>query len=156
MLFLMCKPKYHRVDCPINPWMEKAPPIDPANAMQQWRKLYEIVANLAPARLVDPQPGIPDMYFASDCGIALGNVFLESNFKEKIRHRERKYYAAWFRRQGYTVVSLPEDATFKGMGDLILWHDRQAVFCWGSALHPKPCRVLRRFYRTWVLSPNWR
>jgi N-dimethylarginine dimethylaminohydrolase len=37
--------------------------IDNALAKQQWRALYDILTDVATVRLVQPQPGSPDMVF---------------------------------------------------------------------------------------------
>ena len=74
--FLMCRPEHFAVSYVINPWM------DPASwardkraqlaAMREWHALHHKLEELgARVELVAPAPGLPDLVFTANAGVAL-------------------------------------------------------------------------------------
>ena len=113
-LFLMCPPEYFTVAYIINPWMHgNLRRIDNAVAKQQWRSLYDAVADLATVRLVLPQPGSPDMVFTANAGLVKGRRFIVSRFRYPERQYEEPYFADWFMDRGYEVSLMPRDVPFE-------------------------------------------
>jgi len=128
-LFLMCPPEYFDVSYIINPWMHgNMRKIDNALAKQQWRALYDILCDRATVRLVNPQPGSPDMVFTANAGLLRGKHFLLSRFRYPERQYEEPYFADWFMDRGYEVTYMPRDVPFEGAGDALF--DRKDKRLW--------------------------
>lgn len=120
-VFLMCPPEYFDVSYIINPWMNgNMRRIDNALAKQQWRALYDVVTDHATVRLVQPQPGSPDMVFTANAGLVKGRKFLASRFRYPERQYEEPYFADWFRDRGYDVSLMPRHVPFEGAGDALV------------------------------------
>ena len=128
---LMCAPHHYDVDYVINPWMEgniHRSSRDLAEA--QWNQLYEILKTYATIDLVEPQPGWPDMVFAANAGLILGDTVVLSRFFHPERQGEEQYFQQWFESQGYTVHLLPKSLPFEGAGDALL--DRSGGWLWAG------------------------
>ncbi|MBL0140603.1 MAG: hypothetical protein IPP91_00670 [Betaproteobacteria bacterium] len=133
-VFLMCPPEFFDVSYIINPWMNgNVRRIDNALAKQQWRSLYDIVTDLAAVRLVNPQPGSPDMVFTANAGLVMGKRFLASRFRYPERQSEEPYFADWFLDRGYDVSLMPRHLPFEGAGDALL--DRASARLWFAYGH---------------------
>jgi N-dimethylarginine dimethylaminohydrolase len=128
-VFLMCPPEYFNVAYIINPWMHgNLRRIDIAVAKQQWRSLYDVLADRATVRLVLPQPGSPDMVFTANAGLVKGRRFIVSRFRYPERQAEEPYFADWFMDRGYEVSMMPREVPFEGAGDALF--DRGAERLW--------------------------
>ena len=115
----MCAPQYFSVDYEINPWMNMQANVDRKKTQQQWQAVYDTLKRLgAEIALIEPQPGLPNMTFAGDCGLAVDNTFLVANFRHEERQREAGFYAQWFQQQGYDIHHLPQHVYFEGLGDV--------------------------------------
>jgi N-dimethylarginine dimethylaminohydrolase len=133
-VFLMCPPEYFDVSYIINPWMHgNVRKIDNALAKQQWRALYDILTDVATVRLVQPQPGSPDMVFTANAGLVRGRGFLASRFRYPERQYEEPYFADWFLDRGYEVSLMPRDVPFEGAGDALF--DRARPVLWFAHGH---------------------
>ena len=98
---LMCAPEHYNVDYVINPWMEgniNRSSRDLAEA--QWDQLYQVLQSYAKIDLVEPQKGWPDMVFAANAGLILGDKVVLSRFFHPERQGEEPYFQAWFESQG--------------------------------------------------------
>jgi N-dimethylarginine dimethylaminohydrolase len=114
----MCPPDYFAVKYAINPWMNPANPVNLARAKQQWEQLRETYLGLGhTVRIIDPEPGLPDMVFAANGGTVIGGTVLGSRFKHPQRYPEGAVYMNWFRRSGYQVVD-PQHVN-EGEGDIL-------------------------------------
>ena len=51
--YLMCRPTYFTVSYEINPWMDRARPVDTALAVSQWERLRDVYLDLGMAALRD-------------------------------------------------------------------------------------------------------
>ena len=133
-VFLMCPPEYFNVAYIINPWMHgNLKRIDNAVARQQWRALYDAITDRATVRLVNPQPGSPDMVFTANAGIVKGRTFVVSRFRYPERQYEEPYFADWFMDRGYDVSLMPRDCPFEGAGDALF--DRGEALLWMAHGH---------------------
>lgn len=133
-VFLMCPPEYFNVAYIINPWMQgNLKRIDIAVARQQWRALYDALTDRATVRLVQPQPGSPDMVFTANAGIVKGRRFVCARFRYPERQYEEPYFADWFMDRGYEVSLMPRDCPFEGAGDALF--DRGEPLLWMAHGH---------------------
>jgi N-dimethylarginine dimethylaminohydrolase len=116
--YLMCPPEYFTVEYAINPWMNPSDPVDLALAKRQWEQLRATYTELGhTVRIIDPEPGLPDMVFAANGATVIGGNVLGSKFKHPERHQEGAAYMNWFRRSGYQVFS-PVNVN-EGEGDIV-------------------------------------
>ena len=116
--YLMCPPEYFTVEYAINPWMNPDNPVDIGLAKRQWEQLHATYTSLGhTVRIIDPEPGLPDMVFAANGATVIGGNVLGSRFKHPERHPEGAAYMTWFRRSGYQVFD-PVHVN-EGEGDII-------------------------------------
>lgn len=157
---LMCPPDYFRVEYAINPWMDVADRVDPHLARRQWEELRAVYTALGHVvRLIEPDPALPDMVFAANGATVIGGKVLGARFRYPERAAEGPAYLAWFRRNGYDVVTEPQTVN-EGEGDLIFayrailagygFRSSQAVQAQAGSLFGLPVLGLRlvdpRFY----------
>ena len=128
---LMCAPHHYDVDYVINPWMEgNIHRSSRDNAEAQWNKLYEVLKTYAEVVLVEPQKGWPDMVFAANAGLVLGDQCVLSRFFHPERQGEEPHFQKWFEDNGFTVHTLPESLPFEGAGDALI--DRAGHWVWAG------------------------
>ena len=129
--FMMCAPDHYDVDYVINPWMEgNIHKSSRDRAVEQWQKLYDIVADNATVDLIQPQKGVPDLVFTANAGLVLEKTVVLSRFFHKERQGEEPYFQQWFEENGFTVHVLPKDLPFEGAGDALL--DREGRWLWAG------------------------
>lgn len=117
---LMCRPSHFGVEYVINPWMEGH--VGRARrdvATQQWDKLHGIISGLAAVKVIDGIEHMPDMCFAANAGLVVGDEFVPTSFRVHQRQPEIPIFAKWFEAAGYEIVELPTDSPFEGEGDAI-------------------------------------
>jgi N-dimethylarginine dimethylaminohydrolase len=148
---LMCPPEQYAIEYEINPWMHRDQPSDRGRACQQWTALRDILTSLGvEVRLLEPQPGWPDLVFTANAGLVWHETVFLSSFRHPARQGETPIDRAWFERQGFTTVSLPAGMIFEGAGDALFCGDTlyggylirsdARAFHWlGSQMH---CRVI--------------
>lgn len=122
--FLMCAPDLYDVDYVINPWM--AGNVHAASrelAVEQWTELYGAVTRVANVRLVEPQPGSPDMVFTANAGLLRGNEVAISSFFHPERQGEEPHFRQWFRDNGYKILEIARETPFEGEGDALFSED---------------------------------
>ena len=120
-LRIMSPPEYFSVKHTINPWMEGVEPVEKALAQEQWEGLRDLLMELGQeVRIVSPTPGLPDMTFAADCGLAIDSRFLVSRFCHAERKPEAEVYAEWFRELGFSVTELGTGEVWEGLGDIVV------------------------------------
>ena len=128
---LMCAPHHYDVDYVINPWMEgNIHRSSRDRALEQWNKLYEVLKDYAEVVLVDPQKGWPDMVFAANAGLVLGDQCVLSRFFHPERQGEEPHFQKWFEDNGFKVHTLPESLPFEGAGDALI--DRAGRWIWAG------------------------
>jgi ornithine--oxo-acid transaminase len=121
---LMCKPSLYEVSYVINPWMQgNLGNSSRERAMEQWKRLYEVLSGLAEVHLVEPVAGSPDMVFTANAGLARDGVVTISSFTHPERQEEEKHFREWFAESGYRVVDTPRGTPFEGEGDALFSMD---------------------------------
>jgi N-dimethylarginine dimethylaminohydrolase len=119
--FLMCPPEHYGILYEINPWMSVQRNAIRELAISQWEKLEATLQSLpgVTVELVSPYPGLPDMVFTANAGLAAGRKFISSSFRPPQRREESPHYDQWFAERGYEVIHLPEGVFFEGEGDAL-------------------------------------
>ena len=118
---LMCPPTFFAVEYVINPWMEgQIGNASTAAAVAQWTKLHELVSSLTTVELIEPGEHLPDMCFAANGGLVVGKRFVKPRFRVAQRRPEEDLFAAWFRKNNYEIITLPDDEPFEGEGDALI------------------------------------
>lgn len=118
---LMCPPDYFSIDYAINPWMTVGSGCDVEKAKMQWNSLKNLYTNVMGAEVyvMDAQPGLPDIVFTANAALYHNNIAIISRFRFQERRPEEKFYAEWFRNNGYMATFLPEEVCFEGAGDAL-------------------------------------
>ena len=118
---LMCPPDYFSIDYAINPWMTAGSGCDVDNAKMQWNSLKNLYTSEMGAKVcvMDAQSGLPDIVFTANAALFHNNIAVVSRFRFQERRPEEKFYAEWFRNNGYIVTFLPEEVCFEGAGDAL-------------------------------------
>jgi len=116
---LMCRPDHFEVTYSINPWMDLDVDVDRDLAQRQWRNVYETYVELGHrVEVMEPTPGLPDMVFAANAGVAYGGRALVSNFTHPERQGESEGFLRWFRSAGYAPVEIARQQN-EGEGDVL-------------------------------------
>jgi N-dimethylarginine dimethylaminohydrolase len=118
---LVCPPDFFGIEYEINPWMRLSNRVDHERAVRQWHALmrvFEQELNVGLERMT-PVPGLPDLVFTANAGVVVGRTAVVSRFRYPERQREEAYFEAWFRTQGFDVMSLETGIWFEGAGDLL-------------------------------------
>lgn len=119
---LLCRPAHFTVDYVINPHMQPYS-VDAGTAMTQWENLVGILQSLGiEVDIIEQEPDVPDMVFATDQGIVRDGAVLLANFRYPQRQKERQYYREWFRDHGFQLRALSNLFPFEG-GDTLFFHD---------------------------------
>ena len=127
---LMCAPDFFGVDYVINPWMEnQVGRTTPSRARSQWGNLRSKLAAHSEIALVAPTPGLPDMVFTANAGLAIGEKAVVSHFRSKERRPEARLFRDWFEAQGYAIAHWPVHVPFEGAGDALIDHARDVIWC---------------------------
>ncbi|MGW4247559.1 dimethylargininase, partial [Nocardia sp. NPDC004722] len=122
--YLMCRPEHFEVTYAINPWMNTAEPVDRALALAQWdglRAAYE--AHGHRVEVIEPVAGLPDMVFAANGGLVIGDRALSARFANAERAQEGPAYHDWMAAQGFADV-LAARETNEGEGDFAIAGER--------------------------------
>jgi N-dimethylarginine dimethylaminohydrolase len=119
---LLCRPTHFKVDYVINPHMQPYS-VDGNLALEQWEDLVKTIESLGiKVDVIEQQPDVPDMVFATDQGIVRDGAILLANFRYAQRQPERLYYREWFREHGFRLRSLSNIFPFEG-GDTLFCGD---------------------------------
>lgn len=118
--YLMCPPKYFAVRYRINPWMRPDCPVNIDRAQAQWEELRQWLVALGHEVLaVSPLPGLPDMVFAANGGIVVGDRALIPRFRHVERAGESVHFARALRGLGLAEVR-QASCVNEGEGDFLL------------------------------------
>ncbi|MGD9657802.1 MAG: dimethylarginine dimethylaminohydrolase family protein [Methylocystis sp.] len=127
---LMCAPDFFGVDYIINPWMENhVGQATLPRAQAQWENLRSNLAAHSDIAFVAPTPGLPDMVFTANAGLAIGDTAVVSRFHARERRPEERLFCDWFEAQGYSIAPWPDNVAFEGAGDALIDHARNIVWC---------------------------
>ena len=124
--YLMCEPRYFKVEYSINPWMDPARPLDQALALAQWNTIVSTYESLGHrVDRIAPVDGLPDMVFAANSGTVVGGKVLGARFRAPQRAPEADHYRHWFLSHGFRDVVMPTrvneaEGDFVWTGDLLL------------------------------------
>ena len=118
--YLMCSPSLYDVTYLINPWMAgNLHATSRQLALAQWGRLYSELEERAEIKLIDPQPGSPDMVFTANAGLERDGTVVLSHFFYPERQAEEAYFRQWFQQSGYEVIEVPRETPFEGEGDAL-------------------------------------
>jgi N-dimethylarginine dimethylaminohydrolase len=118
--YVMCAPRYFDVVYRINPWMHPRRPVDQARAQRQWAKLRRTLESLGNEVLVvDPVPGLPDMVFAANSALVIGDRAVAARMASPQRRGEEQPYQAWLASHGVRDLLVAEHPN-EGEGDFVL------------------------------------
>lgn len=119
---LLCRPTHFTVDYVINPHMQPYT-VNADKALQQWESLVKTIKALdIKVDVIEQEPDVPDMVFATDQGIVRDGKVLLANFRYSQRQKERLYYREWFRANGFKLSALSNIFPFEG-GDTLFCGD---------------------------------
>ena len=124
--FLMCRPTFYGIAYVINPWMDLRRQPNRPLALRQWQSLRRTLQEDlgATVHCCRARPGLPDMTFTANAGLAHRGIFIPSRFRYRERAGEAPHFTRWFRAHGYRVLPLPAGHSFEGAGDALLMGDR--------------------------------
>jgi N-dimethylarginine dimethylaminohydrolase len=113
--YVMCPPTHFAVRYRINPWMDPQRPVDAAQALQEWRHLHDVLIGLGHrVTVIDAHPELPDMVFAANGGVLIGDRALVSRFRFPQRGAESQHFRTAFDAMGIRRV---RDARFVNEGE---------------------------------------
>jgi N-dimethylarginine dimethylaminohydrolase len=116
----MCPPRFFDVAYRINPWMEPGTPVDRERACRQWDGLRGTLEDLGhEVEVVEPSAGLPDMVFAANSALVVGDRVLAARMATTERRGEEELYRAWFASRGYGHVRVPRFVN-EGEGDFVV------------------------------------
>ncbi len=122
--YAMTPPIHFTVSYAINPWMNPDIPVDTDLAVRQWQRLRDTYASLGhTVHLVDAQPGLPDMVYAANGGLSVGDRIVAARFAFPERAPEAEHYAEWFATLAGATVCRTEGVQ-EGEGDFLVVGDR--------------------------------
>ena len=116
--YAMCEPAFFDVTYAINPWMDPSTTVDVERARLQWQVLAQTYRTLGhTVDLIDPVPGLPDMVFAANGALTVGDRAYGASFRHAERRPEADAWATWLVDRGVEVVRPRE--TNEGEGDFL-------------------------------------
>jgi N-dimethylarginine dimethylaminohydrolase len=122
----MCPPTHFAVRYRINPWMHPDRPVDTRRAIRQWQHLYGTLRALGhDITLIDPHPALPDMVFAANGGIVIGDRALVPRFRFVQRADESDRFRSAFAAAGIGEIRVARflnegEGDFRVVGGRIL------------------------------------
>lgn len=136
-LFMMCPPTHFDIAYEINPWMSIKRQANKEGAGKQWEQLCQAMLDAgAEIKLVEPQPGLPDMVFTANAALYKdGKVFL-ARFRHPERQGEHPGFLEFFKEHGFEVAEEAEEflqdgeyrgPSFEGAGDALYLGEK--LFC---------------------------
>lgn len=130
----------------INAWMHKHQSVNLQIAKQQWQNVYDIYTQQLgwEVRLCPPDSHLPDMVFATDCGLMIDGKILLSSFKYPQRQPESAHYEKWFRSHGFTKIKQAKNF-FEGGGDFMLCGNK-ILAGHGFRSSPKAADEVREYF----------
>jgi ornithine--oxo-acid transaminase len=81
------------------------------------------MTNAAEVRLVEPQPGSPDMVFTANAGLVRDGIVALSSFYHPERQGEEPHFRRWFEESGFGVRAVSRGTPFEGEGDALFEAD---------------------------------
>jgi N-dimethylarginine dimethylaminohydrolase len=149
---LMCPPEFFDIEYEINPWMHTNDQPVEDTASSQWQKLYKIYTERLGwhVELAKPVKGLPDMVFATDCCLMIGDKVMLSSFRYPERQPETTHFESWFREHGYNQLKKAENF-FEGGGDTMKFGDK-IIAGYGFRSDIKAHHELAEYFNREVIS----
>jgi N-dimethylarginine dimethylaminohydrolase len=149
---LMCAPTYFDIEYEINVWMHQDDQPAEETAQQQWDKLHDIYTKQLgwQVELIEPVKGLPDMVFATDCCLKVGDKILLSSFRYPQRQPETGHFEKWFKDHGYSQLKTA-DNFFEGGGDNMVCGDK-IIAGHGFRSAPEAASQLQEYFGLEVVS----
>ncbi|MGF6888396.1 N-dimethylarginine dimethylaminohydrolase [Nocardia sp. GAS34] len=149
--FLMCRPDHFDVRYAINPWMDTTAPVDRVRALAQWdtlRDTFERHGHIV--ETIAGEPGLPDMVFAANGGLVIGDRALSARFASPERAAEGPAYHRWLTGRGLHRVAAAVEIN-EGEGDFAPAPGRILA---GTGFRSSPAahREVERFFGLPVVS----
>lgn len=152
---LMCAPDYYRCDYTINPWMDSNKGrVNPEKAHNQWKELFYKVSSIAGVWVAAQVEDAPDMVFAANAGLVIGNTAVVATFKYPERQMETLAYERVFKYLGFNTIVPPDSVIFEGAGDCL--YDKSRGIHWvGSGFRSteNACMWLHSQFKNEVFIP---
>lgn len=118
--YLMCAPRFFEVTYRINAWMYPGSPIDCKLALAQWDRLHSILGDLGHrVELIEPCAGLPDMVFAANGAVVVGDRAMASHMAAPERSGEEQHYQHWLTAHGVRHLHVARYPS-EGEGDFVL------------------------------------
>jgi N-dimethylarginine dimethylaminohydrolase len=118
--YVMCAPRYFDVVYRINPWMHPRRPVDRARAEQQWGHLQATLESLGnEVEVVEPVAGLPDMVFAANSALVIGDRAVAARMASPQRRGEEQPYRSWLASHGIRDLHVSQHPN-EGEGDFVL------------------------------------
>ncbi len=116
--YVMCRPDHFTVEYAINPWMDPSVPVDTSLALRQWADLRATYESLGHhVDLLPALPGHPDMVYAANGALTVGNRAYGARFRHPERQGEAAAHALRLRSLGIDVAA--PSHTNEGEGDFL-------------------------------------
>jgi N-dimethylarginine dimethylaminohydrolase len=149
---LLCRPLYFAINYEINPWMKKGTEIDKNKLNKQYLNLKKIYQQLnLNVYEIDQVRGLADMVYAANYGSVINKTFIKTNFRYPQRQKEVIYAEKFFKKIGYTIVSLPNDCYFEGQGDLLM--SDEIIFCgFGFRTDKKAIKIVEKIIQRPIIA----
>jgi N-dimethylarginine dimethylaminohydrolase len=117
---LLVDPAAYRIEQALNQLTDPRSVVSVTNAAAQHQRLRARYEAAGWRVVVLPAvAAYPDLVFASNTALVVGNMVVLSRFAVPSRRGEEEVVAAWFREAGFRIVRLPEEdgLYFEGLGD---------------------------------------
>jgi N-dimethylarginine dimethylaminohydrolase len=152
--FLMCPPTLYDVNYVINPWMAgNVNRSSRQRATDQWTVLHSTLAKMADVRLVEPQPGSPDMVFTANAGLVFDGIVALSSFYHPERQGEEPHFRRWFQESGFAICDVARVSPFEGEGDALFEADGSRLWAGhGPRTRENSHRQLTKLWNIEVVS----
>ncbi len=129
---LLCPPTFYDIEYEINPWMHVENKVNQGKVKEEYEQLKQVYKDLHVEVLeISPAQGLPDMIYAANIGFPIGKSFIKANFRYPQRRKEAELAAAYFRKLGFEILTLPPNVFFEGQGDLLTVSGKY-FFGWGK------------------------
>ncbi len=157
--YVMCRPEHFDVVSTLNPWMDPSVPVSRPKAIEQWERLVDLYEALGhEVDLVQPGIGLPDMVFAANAGVAIGNRMMAAVMWSEERRPEEAHYRKHFDRAGFDEVFIPGHVN-EGEGDF-LFTGEVLLAGTGFRTDPRSHAEARHFFDIEVVTlqlvdPRW-
>ena len=121
--YIMCPPAHFAVRYAINPWMDLTVPVDVDRAMHQWDSLRQTYLDLGHrVDVMTPDPDLPDMVFAANGALVVGDRAFGARFTHPERAAESALHRKHLQQHGIRQIHTARH-TNEGEGDFLVIGD---------------------------------